>query len=145
MSGDPSLPPPWQTGRMARRRATWGDDPEEVQASQAIEELSGDARVQRAWHEHPAWAPFRVVWRFIRKSGRRVGITVAGFVLLIVAAIIIPVPGPWSILLSIVALSILATEYVWAQRMLRFAKEKAEQAKNIVLRKKDDPPAAPSG
>jgi uncharacterized protein (TIGR02611 family) len=125
---------------MARRRETWGDDPEEVQASKTIEEFSADARVQRGWQEHPAWVPFKVVWRFTRKSGRRIGITIAGFVLLIVAAIIIPVPGPWSILLSIVALSILATEYVWAQRMLRFAKEKAEQAKNIVLRKKEEPP-----
>jgi uncharacterized protein (TIGR02611 family) len=127
---------------MARRHETWGDDPEEVQASQTIEEFSANERVQQGWREHPAWVPFRVVWRFIRKSGRRIGITIAGFVLLIVAAIIIPVPGPWSILLSIVALSILATEYVWAQRMLRFARQKAEQAKNIVLRKNEEPTAS---
>jgi uncharacterized protein (TIGR02611 family) len=127
---------------MARQRETWGDDPEEVQASQTIEEFASNERVQHGWQEHPAWVPFKVVWRFIRKSGRRIGITIAGFVLLIVAAVIIPVPGPWSILLTIVALSILATEYVWAQRMLRFAKEKAEQAKNIVLRTKEEPPTA---
>ena len=84
-----------------------------------------------------------MVWRFIRRSGRRIGVTIAGFLLLIVAAIIIPVPGPWSILLSIVALSILATEYIWAQRMLRYAKEKADQAKSLVFKKKPDeaPPA----
>jgi hypothetical protein len=55
-----------------------------------------------------------------------------------VAALIIPVPGPWSILLSIVALSILGTEYVWAQRLLKTAREKFDQAKDAILRKKED-------
>ena len=128
---------------MAERRAEWGDDREERDASQVVEEFAADEAIQDHWTQHPAFAPFRVVWRFIRRSGRRIGVTIAGFLLLLVAAIIIPVPGPWSILLSIVALSILATEYIWAQRMLRYAKEKADQAKNLVFKKKPDeaPPA----
>jgi hypothetical protein len=39
-------------------------------------------------------------------------------------------------LVIIAGLAILATEYVWAQRLLRIAKEKATQAKNAVFRKK---------
>jgi hypothetical protein len=42
-------------------------------------------------------------------------------------------------------LAILATEYVWAQRLLNYAKTKVGQAKDVVLRKKQpadaDPPA----
>jgi hypothetical protein len=43
-------------------------------------------------------------------------------------------PGP-GVLLIIAGLAVLATEYVWAQRMLNYAKDKAEQAKNRVLRR----------
>jgi len=49
-----------------------------------------------------------------------------------VALLVLPGPG---LLLIFVGLSILATEYVWAQRVLKTAKEKANQAKDKVLRK----------
>ena len=129
---------------LAERRAEWGDDREEIEASQVVEEFAADTEIQEHWSQHPALAPLRVVGRFIRRSGKRIGVTIAGFLLLLVALIIIPIPGPWSILLSIVALSILATEYIWAQRMLRYAKEKADQAKNAVFGRKtndETPPA----
>jgi hypothetical protein len=42
-------------------------------------------------------------------------------------------PGP-GILLIIAGLAILATEYVWAQRALNFARDKAKQAKDKVRR-----------
>jgi Putative transmembrane protein (PGPGW) len=120
-----------------RRREVWGDDPEEVDASAIIAEFeSVESSVERRWHEHPAFVPPKVVARFIQRSGKRIAVTVAGFLLLIVAAVIIPIPGPWSILLTIIALSILATEYIWAERLLNTARRKAEQAKDIVLRKK---------
>ena len=126
-----------------RRRETWGDDPEEVEASQTVAEFGTDVEVQRAWHEHPTWVPIKVVWRFIARNSKRVGITIVGFVLLVVAVVIIPVPGPWSILLAIVALSILGTEYVWARKMLNIARAKADQAKAAVLGKKQAAAGAP--
>ena len=46
-------------------------------------------------------------------------------------------PGP-GIVVIIAGLAILATEYVWAQRLLRIAKEKANQAKDAVFRKKEE-------
>ena len=49
------------------------------------------------------------------------------------ALLVLPGPG-W--LLIFVGLSILGTEYVWAQRMLRVAKEQANKAKDKVLRRK---------
>jgi uncharacterized protein (TIGR02611 family) len=125
---------------VGHRHEVWGDDPEEVRASEVVEEFSGDARVQRRWHEHPAWAPFKVVWRFLRTSGKRVAVTIVGFAVLVAGVAMLVLPGP-GLLVIIAGLAILATEYVWAQRLLAKAKEKAEQAKNAVLRKKDEPPA----
>jgi hypothetical protein len=46
-------------------------------------------------------------------------------------------PGP-GLLLMIAGLAILATEYVWAQRALNFAKRKAQETKDRVLRRKPD-------
>ena len=51
-----------------------------------------------------------------------------------IALLVLPGPG-W--LLIFIGLTILASEYVWAQRLLNAAKRKAEQAKAAVLRKKD--------
>jgi Flp pilus assembly protein TadB len=120
----------------------WGDDPEERDASAVVEQLPlVSPEAERRWHDHPAFVPFKAVGMFVRRSGKRIAITVIGALLLIIAVAIIPVPGPWSILLAIVALSILASEYVWAERLLKRAKEKAEQAKNLVMRKKDDAPS----
>jgi hypothetical protein len=43
-------------------------------------------------------------------------------------------PGP-GILLIIAGLAVLATEYVWAERLLNLAKQKATQAKDTITRK----------
>jgi uncharacterized protein (TIGR02611 family) len=120
------------------RRDVWGDDPEERDASAVVEELLAEPGIERRWHDHPSIVWTKAVGRFIQRSGKRIAVTVAGFVLLIVAALIIPVPGPWSILLAIVALSILASEYVWARRTLAFAKRKADQVRGAVQQRRTD-------
>lgn len=120
------------------RHDVWGDDPEERDASAVVEELLAEPGIERKWHDHPSIVWTKAVGRFIQRSGKRIAVTVAGFVLLIVAALIIPVPGPWSILLAIVALSILASEYVWARRTLVYAKRKAEQVRGAVLQRRTD-------
>ncbi len=120
-----------------RRRDVWGDDPEEVDASETVAELEViGPEAARRWHDHPAFVPLRAVARFIRRSGKRVAVTIAGFAVLLAGIALLVLPGPgW--LLIFIGLTILATEYVWAQRLLNAAKRKAEQAKAAVLRKKD--------
>jgi uncharacterized protein (TIGR02611 family) len=49
------------------------------------------------------------------------------------ALLVLPGPG-W--VLIFVGLSVLGTEYVWAQRLLRVAKQQANNAKDKVLRRK---------
>jgi uncharacterized protein (TIGR02611 family) len=130
----------WQsTGIMSdnpHRRDIWGDDPEERDASDVVAEISAIApEVARRWHEHPAVVPLKVVGRFIARNGRRIAITVVGVLVLFVGVALLVLPGPgW--LVIFLGLSILGTEYVWAQRLLRLAKEQANNAKDKVLRRK---------
>jgi uncharacterized protein (TIGR02611 family) len=120
-----------------RRRDVWGDDPEEEDASETVAELEViEPDAARRWHDHPAFVPLKAVARFIQRSGKRVAVTIAGFAVLLAGIALLVLPGPgW--LLIFIGLTILATEYVWAQRLLNAAKRKAEQAKAAVFRKKD--------
>ena len=118
------------------RHEVWGDDPEERDASEVIAELEAtEPDFERRWHEHPAFLPVKAVGRFIGRNGKRIAITIVGFVVILagVAMLILPGPGWAAIFLG---LAILATEYVWAQRAMNYAKQKASQAKDRVTRKK---------
>ncbi len=119
------------------RRDVWGDDPEEVDASETVAELEVVVpEAARRWHERPAFVPIKVVGRFIQRSGKRIAVTIAGFAVLLAGIALLVLPGPgW--LLIFIGLTILATEYVWAERLLKTAKRKAGQARDAVLRKKD--------
>jgi hypothetical protein len=134
-----------ESKRFRFRDDTWGDEPSEVDASAVVEELSSTPELARRWHDHPTIAPFKVVGRFIGRNGKRVGVTIAGFLVLLAGAAMLVLPGP-GIVVIIAGLAILATEYVWAQRLLRLAKEKANQAKDAILRKdknKEEDASAP--
>jgi uncharacterized protein (TIGR02611 family) len=87
---------------------------------------------------HWVWFPFGVTIRFIGRNGKRIGVSILGFVLVVGGLALLVLPGP-GMLLIIAGFAILATEYVWAQRALNFAKQKAAQAKNKVLGKKQEP------
>ena len=81
------------------------------------------------------WFPFGVVWRWILRNGRRVGITIAGFALLAAGGVLLVLPGP-GIPLVIAGLAVLATEYVWAERALNVARRRARQARDKVLKRR---------
>ncbi len=128
---------------MRDRREIWGDDPEEREAEATVAEFADDTDVQRAWHDHPTIVPFKVVASFIRKSGKRIAVTIAGFAVLLAGIAMLVLPGPgWVAIFA--GLAILATEYVWAQRLLKYAKRKAGNAKDRVMRKKSREPGPES-
>lgn len=60
------------------------------------------------------------------RSGRltwRVGVSVVGVVLIVGGIVLLPLPGPgWLIIFA--GLGVLATEFEWAARLLRFARAK---------------------
>ena len=120
------------------RDEVWGDEPQEVDASEFVEELqTSRPELARRWHDHPTVVPFKVVGRFIGRNSKRVAVTIAGFVVVLAGLAMLVLPGP-GLLVIIAGLAILATEYVWAQRLLRIAKERATQAKDMILRKKPE-------
>ena len=117
-------------------REVWGDVPEEVDATAVVEEVAEEfPEAERRWHDHPAVAPFKAVALFIKRSGKRIAVTVVGFAVLLAGVAMLVLPGP-GIVVIIAGLAILATEYVWAERMLAEAKRRALQAKDKVTRKK---------
>lgn len=120
------------------RDEVWGDEPQEIDASEFVEELeTSRPELARRWHDHPTVVPFKVVGRFIGRNSKRVAVTIAGFVVVLAGVAMLVLPGP-GLLVIIAGLAILATEYVWAQRLLRIAKERATQAKDMILRKKPE-------
>ena len=130
--------------RFSLRDEVWGDEPEEVDATEVVHEVeTTQPELVERWHDHPAIVPFKIVGRFIRRSGKRVAVTIAGFLVLLAGVAMLVLPGP-GIIVIIAGLAILATEYVWAQRLLRIAKEKANQAKDAVLGRKGDKPPDPT-
>ncbi len=132
--------------RFSFRDEVWGDEPQEIDASRVVEEVEASRpELARRWHEHPTLAPLKVVGRFVRRSGKRVAVTIAGFTLLLagLAGLILPIVPGWLLILP--GLALLGTEYVWAQRLLRIAKEKATQAKDMLLPKKEEDDPEPGG
>lgn len=67
---------------------------------------------------------------------RRVAVTVAGVALIVAAGLIIPIPGPWSFVLTLGGLGLLASEYDWAQDILDWVKEKAGDLKDKVSKRR---------
>jgi uncharacterized protein (TIGR02611 family) len=78
------------------------------------------------------WFPLGAIAHFIARNGRRIAVTAAGAVLVLVGLALLVLPGP-GLLLIIAGFAVLATEYVWAQRALNFARRKAGEAKDRAL------------
>ena len=74
------------------------------------------------------------------QMARRVGITTLGAALVVAAIIIIPLPGPWSFVLSIAGLAVLSREYDWAKDLLEWTKEKYQLAKEKLAERRGRAP-----
>ncbi len=60
----------------------------------------------------------RIAWR--------IGATLVGVAVVVIGIVLLPLPGPgWLIIFA--GLGILATEYEWAARLLRFARAKVSE------------------
>jgi uncharacterized protein (TIGR02611 family) len=81
------------------------------------------------------WYPFGVTARYLMHNGKRIGVTVVGGLLVLAGLVLLVLPGPGFVLI-LAGLAVLASEYVWAQRALNYAKGKAKQASDKVRRKR---------
>ncbi len=69
----------------------------------------------------------------MRRKMKKTFVTIVGTFVLIAGVIMIPYPGPgWLVVFA--GLGILSTEYVWAKRLLGFAKGKYDAWSNWVAR-----------
>ena len=75
------------------------------------------------------WYPFGAIWRFVRRNGRRIAVTISGGILVLGGLVMLILPGP-GVLVIIAGLAVLATEYVWAERALNYTKRKAGETKD---------------
>lgn len=69
------------------------------------------------------------------KQIKRIVVAVVGFTILAIGIILIVFPGPAFIVIPI-GLSILATEFVWASRLLEKVKERIKKTKDSVFKSK---------
>ncbi|HJV04633.1 MAG TPA: PGPGW domain-containing protein [Actinomycetota bacterium] len=72
--------------------------------------------------------PLSAIVRWIGRSGKRIAVTVAGFAMLIAGGVMMVTPGP-GVLIIVLGLALLATEWAWAERAL----DKAKQSGKVVL------------
>ena len=70
--------------------------------------------------------------RTITDHTRRILVTVLGVALIVGAIVIIPLPGPWSFIVTIAGLAILASEYDWARDALAWSKERYQAVSNKI-------------
>jgi hypothetical protein len=73
-----------------------------------------------------AWAP---IWRWTRK----IAVAIGGVALLIVGAAMLVLPGP-GIVVILMGLGLLATEFPWARRVLLTLRDRARQAIGFLRR-----------
>lgn len=66
--------------------------------------------------------------RSLTEHTKRILVTVLGIALIFSAIVIIPLPGPWSFIVTIAGLAILASEYDWARDAMEWTKERYKQA-----------------
>ncbi len=85
----------------------------------------------------------RSVVRFIGRNSWRVTVSVAGFALLVVGAIMMVTPGP-GLIVIIAGLAILASQYAWAERALDAARTRAANAKDAAMRRARRSPGSPA-
>jgi uncharacterized protein (TIGR02611 family) len=67
---------------------------------------------------------------------RRWGVTMVGAALIVVGILIIPLPGPWSFILNIAGLAVLAREHDWADDLLDWTRDRFDAAKRKVRERK---------
>lgn len=63
---------------------------------------------------------------------RRILVTVLGVALIVGAIVIIPLPGPWSLVVTIAGLAILASEYDWARDALAWSKDRYKRVSDKI-------------
>ncbi|MFJ4618779.1 TIGR02611 family protein [Streptomyces sp. NPDC088812] len=109
---------------------TGSDEPGEV--AMAAEDAGTDGAAQEQEQALGSRAPEFVKARRVLHLSWQVGIFVVGLAVVVAGIIMLPLPGPgWIVIFG--GMAIWATEFVWAQLVLRWTKRKVTEAAQRAL------------
>ena len=72
----------------------------------------------------------KAVVRFIWRSSKRIAVTVIGAAIIVAGVVMLVLPGP-GIVVIVLGLAVLATEYVWAATALEHARAAAQRGGSV--------------
>ena len=75
--------------------------------------------------------------RVVGREGLRLIVAVVGFAVVVVGLIIGPIPGPGGSIVVLAGLTILATQFEWARRLLAWVKRRFREVVDRVRRRPD--------
>lgn len=78
----------------------------------------------------------RRLWRATPRPLRRMIVAVLGGTLILLGALLVVLPGPFTLPLILLGLVVLASEYHWAERLLEKSRQRAAQAGRRLRRKR---------
>lgn len=78
------------------------------------------------------------LWQTTYIAGRRLVIAVLGSTVVLLGVVLVFTPGPALVVIPL-GLAILATEFVWARRLLRELKERAKTAYETLMHRQGRP------
>jgi uncharacterized protein (TIGR02611 family) len=79
------------------------------------------------------WSKPGAVVRFLLRNSKRVGITIAGGLLVLIGIVLLVLPGP-GMLVVVLGFAVLGTEYAWAAAALERTKKTADSAARVAKR-----------
>ena len=79
---------------------------------------------------------YKKIWRSVPSPVRKTIVLVIGFTLITIGAVLIVLPGPFTLPFVIGGLFVLAAEFTWAKSLLTKAQESAKKVDPRKLRKR---------
>jgi len=79
---------------------------------------------------------YKKIWRTVPSPVRKTIVLVIGFTLIAIGAVLIVLPGPFTLPFVIGGLFVLAAEFTWAKSLLTKAQESAKKVDPRKLRKR---------
>jgi drug/metabolite transporter (DMT)-like permease len=79
---------------------------------------------------------YKKIWRSVPSPVRKTIVLVIGFTLIAIGAVLIVLPGPFTLPFVIGGLFVLAAEFTWAKSLLTKAQESAKKVDPRKLRKR---------
>lgn len=113
-----------------------GEDPDyRTKEKEAKVVLMGDTNNDGELSVKERFAFAKGVWRRAPKTVRRSIVGVLGLTLILIGGVLVVLPGPFTLPFVIAGLAVLASEFVWAERLLIHGRNRVGNITSAVGRK----------